>query len=444
MKFTVVITIININKDTFDLIDDVYNQNINGLHIILSIPNIFNKKDINELKKYIKSMDNIEVIELKDDNINHGRNEAIKRSKSKYITFINSNEKISRYDMLQNIYNEMTNDKLDIINYDFTTIQKYDQNTFDIDSVKSKEFLESKTRFLESKIYNGKDFYSKCIQKKIFLDYLFTYSYKLEFIRKYNITFDEKLVNSTMMFVLNCLFCCENIKYLPCYFIKDHRYNSMFINMKFIKYNCIENTFYVIEQLIDKAIKFENIYLQKHIFDQLVTLLESTFTRVKENSQYYYIDRIYKYLNTIKLYITKKDIKDILDIEIKIDMIIDCFQTIERYRSYYFKYEGKNIYNDIYILQEIINNISICEYIDINNINILRKILNNCHYSKFKSTDILKSYFDKNNIKETNIDVYFLTNNMKELQKDIESIVNNKLIYYWYFEDKFSEVLKNI
>lgn len=439
MKFTIVITILDIDKQTLSLIDNIYSQTIDDLQIVLSIPNIFNKKEVEELKDHFKNIDNIEILELENDNINYGRNKAILRSNSEYIMFINSNEKISESNILKIIYNEMTSNQLDIITYDSIFISTYEGNNFEIDNIKSKKVLNTKNRFIENKIYSGEYLYKKLIEKHIFSDSLSLYSYRVEFLRKNNLMLDEDLVSSTLLFIVNSIIKCTNIKYFSYVCIEEHKYKSIFINGKFLKYNCIENTFIMVDKLLDLSIDFENLQLQPYIFRQIFNLLIGIFFRIKENLHYNYIDRIYDYLQKIKLLLNNKDI---IDLDIRINMIIDSFQTYERFKSDIIKHQGKNCYNDIHSIQEILNYISKYKSIDEDSIKLLTSISDNSHYSKFKSGDILK-----NNILygcRDIIDLETLKSNIKDFQNDIESIVNDKLVYYRYFESEFEEILRNI
>lgn len=441
MKFTVVITILDINKDTFTLIDGVCKQTINHLQIILSMPKIFNKKEVDKLKEYIKNIKNVEVLELKDDNINCGRNQAILKSNSDYILFINSNEKIKESNVLEIIYNEMVSNDLDIITYDFTYIENYEKNTSEIDNIKSKEILNSKEQFIENKLFKGSEFYKKTVEKELYIDNLFLYCYKVDFIRSNNIIFDETLVNNSLLFIVDSLIKCRSINYLSDDFIQEHRYNSIFSNHKFLKYNGIDNGFKVVNKFIERIEKYDNEDIKYVLVNQIFMLLSSFFGRIKENNQYNHIDKIYDYFKNIKKFLDKEDM---IDLEIKVDMFINAFQTYERYKSDYIKHEGKNIYNDIQNLQEIINYIDTNKNIDENNLNNLNFILYNRNYSKFKSTDILK--YKVKDIKSQNkyIEFDIFIDNMHNLQVDIESIVNNKLTYYGYLRKQFDELLENI
>lgn len=441
MKFTVVITILDINEETFSLIDNTCLQSIDDLQVILSIPNIFNKKDVDKLKEYIKNINNIEILELGNDNINYGRNQSILKSNADYIMFINSNEKIKGNNVLEIIYNKMIYDDLDMITYDFTYIEKYEKDTSEIENIKSKEVLNTKKQFIENKSYEGKKFYKKLSQKELFIDSLFLYCYKVNFIKSNNIIFDESLVNNSLLFINDSLIKCKYISYLSNDFIQEHKYNSIFLNYNFLKYNCIDNGFEVVDKLIERIKDQEISDVRYSIVNQIYILLASFFGRIKANNQYTYIDKIYVYFKKLKKILNTEDM---IDIEIKTDMFIDAFQTYERYKSDYVKHEGKNVYNDIYILQEIINYVSVYKNVDENNMQRLNHILNNNNYLKFKSVDILKQEiinFDLN-CEDTELNIFICSIN--EVQKDIESIVNNKLTYYRYFEKEFDKLLENI
>ena len=439
MKFTVVVTIIDINEQTFSLLDNISSQSIDDFEVILCIPNIFIEKNIDKLKNYVKNLRNITFIELEDDNINYGRNQAILNSNSEYIIFINSNENIKKLNFLELMYNKMKKNNLEILTYDFTYIEKYEKDTSEIDDIKQKEINNSRKRLLEEKVYKGSEFYNKLIKKELFFDYLVTYSYKTDFLKDNNLIFDERLGNNTLLFITKSLILCENLEYIAQHLMQEHRYNCILTNYNFLKYNWVGYIFNVVDELLKIISKYECIDIKICIINQIITLLSSVLDRVKENKQYDYIDKIFEYLKNIKLLLDEEE--DHTEIEIKIDMIIDVFQTYERYKSDNVKHRGKNIYNDIYIIQEVINNINNSDDY-INNIKILDNVFKNNHYLKFKSTDILNGYLE--NINDITLNIEEFKINLKNLQKDIESIAEEKFIYYGYFEDKFDEVLKSI
>lgn len=438
MKFTVVVTIIDINEETFSLIDGLFSQSIDDFEVVLCIPNIFIKKDIDKLKNYTKNLKNISILEMKSDNINYGRNQAILKSNSEYITFINSNEKIKQSYFLEVVYNKMKKNDLEILTYDFTYIEKYEKNIFEMDNIKQKEINNSRERLLEEKLYKGSEFYNKLIKKELFFDYLFTYSYKIDFLKHNDLMFDERLGNNTLLFITKSLILCENLEYIAQHLMQEHRYNCILTNYNFLKYNWVGYIFNTIDELLKIISKYECIDIKISIINQIVTLLLSVLDRIKENKQYNYIDKVFEYLKDIKLLLTEEDYTEI---EIKIDMIIDAFQTYERYKSDNIKHRGKNIYNDIYMIQEVINNINNSDDY-MNNIKILHDILKNSHYLKFKSVDILNRNLKNINDMTSNIEEFKI--NLRNLQKDIESIAEEKFIYYGYFEDKFDKVLKTI
>lgn len=438
MKFTVVVTIININEQTFSLLDSISSQSIDDFEVILCIPNIFIEKNVDKLRSCIKNLKNITFLELQDDNVNFGRNQAILNSNSEYIIFINSNENVKKLNFLELVYSKMKKNNLEILTYDFTYIEKYEKDTSEIDDIKQKEINNSRKRLLEEKVYKGSEFYNKLIKKELFFDYLFTYSYKTDFLKDNNLIFDERLGNNTLLFITKSLILCENLEYIAQHLMQEHRYNCILTNYNFLKYNWVGYIFNTIDELLKIISKYERIDIKISIINQIVTLLLSVLDRIKENKQYNYIDKVFEYLKDIKLLLTEEDYTEI---EIKIDMIIDAFQTYERYKSDNIKHRGKNIYNDIYMIQEVINNINNSDDY-MNNIKILHDILKNSHYLKFKSVDILNRNLKNINDMTSNIEEFKI--NLRNLQKDIESIAEEKFIYYGYFEDKFDEVLKSI
>lgn len=118
MDISVVIPAYNVEKYIKKCLDSIIKQGFKNLEIIV-VNNGSTDKTMDVLKKY---KDKVRVIDLKEANLGKARNEGVKKSKGKYILFVDSDDYLES-NALKKIYNFAVKNDLDLVNFDYNTIK---------------------------------------------------------------------------------------------------------------------------------------------------------------------------------------------------------------------------------------------------------------------------------------------------------------------------------
>lgn len=118
MDISVVIPAYNVEKYIKKCLDSIIKQGFKNLEIIV-VNNGSTDKTMDVLKKY---KDKVKIIDLKEANLGKARNEGVKKSKGKYILFVDSDDYLES-NALKKIYNFAVKNDLDLVNFDYNTIK---------------------------------------------------------------------------------------------------------------------------------------------------------------------------------------------------------------------------------------------------------------------------------------------------------------------------------
>ena len=114
IKVSVIVPVYNVEDYLIECLTSIINQTLKEIEIIC-IDDCGTDNSINILKKYAKKDDRIRIISHKENKgLGPARNTGIKESKGEYISFIDSDDYISR-DYLENLYNTIIKYDTDIV-----------------------------------------------------------------------------------------------------------------------------------------------------------------------------------------------------------------------------------------------------------------------------------------------------------------------------------------
>ncbi|WP_157146718.1 glycosyltransferase family 2 protein [Brachyspira pilosicoli] len=115
IKVSVIVPVYNVENYLRECLDSIINQTLKDIEI-LCIDDCGTDNSINILKEYAKKDDRIKIISHKENKgLGPARNTGIKESKGEYISFIDSDDYISK-DYLENLYNTAKKYDSDIAN----------------------------------------------------------------------------------------------------------------------------------------------------------------------------------------------------------------------------------------------------------------------------------------------------------------------------------------
>ena len=114
IKISVIVPVYNVEDYLKECLDSIINQTLKEIEI-LCIDDCGTDNSIDILKEYAKKDDRIRIISHKENKgLGPARNTGIKESKGEYISFIDSDDYISR-DYLENLYNTIIKYDTDIV-----------------------------------------------------------------------------------------------------------------------------------------------------------------------------------------------------------------------------------------------------------------------------------------------------------------------------------------
>ncbi len=314
-KITVVIPVYNCDKYLRRAVDSVLKQKFNNYELIL-INDGSTDNSLNICLDYSKN-DNVKVIDIKNSGVSNARNMGIKKASGEYIIFLDADD----------YFNEGYFKKLDKIikndNFDIVI-----NNYFNEYSNKDRKVIATK-----------KDRYCDLIKEKNTILNLISNAtinnlgnkvYKLDYIKKYNLYFDENIdFGEDLLFNLKYINKCENM-YLSSFYNYNYvQYNTKSISKQNID-NRYEKLFYINSHILELShvnqkrkkevynkIRIKNIYscLINYLFFNREEVLEEKLKYIekirkkegkiillKSNLPYFLLSLSYSYLNSHLLY----------------------------------------------------------------------------------------------------------------------------------------------
>ena len=255
IKVSVIIPVYNVEQYLRQCLDSVVNQTFSEIEIIC-INDFSTDNSLLILKEY-KQKDNRIVIVNLSENKGQGnaRNEGLKFAKGKYVTFVDSDDWISK-DNIATLYTEIENNNLDMVS----------ANSYIYDNL-TKKVLEKKVTSAD--ILNRQKIEKLLIVKKDnFVIPVWTKIYRRKFLEDNNIKFKLNW-HEDNLFVFEILIKTTKIKFIDnkIYFYRVNRQNSsMFeINKDFTYFLLFEK----LKEMLRESDKYE---IYKVVYYQYISI----------------------------------------------------------------------------------------------------------------------------------------------------------------------------
>jgi len=263
-KVSIIIPIYNTDKYLRQCFDSVINQTFQDIEIIL-VNDGSTDNSINIIKEYQQKDSRIVFVNFPNHKgVSDAKNEGIKIAKGKYITFVDSDDWISK-DYITILYDNITK-----YNYDIVVTNMF-------------FFTKNKNVKIKMPSFCYQEDFSKEINKKKLLTLNLVWAmvakiYKRDFIINNNILCSGEIMDDNY-FIYNAIICADNIKFIDetNYYYRTFRENSLTLN---------ESRFYYLPELMNKVknlLVSKNLYLEyKHSFySQCYLLIASEIERTK-------------------------------------------------------------------------------------------------------------------------------------------------------------------
>lgn len=438
MKFTVVITALKVDKYLFECIDSIKNQTLKEKEVIICLPSILTKENIEVLRWYIKDFNDARLIIGHDKNINTLLNKSIKESLGDYIIFINGNEKLD-VEALSNFYLEMNDNNLNMLTFDYYLVDSTRKEDLYSVIIDPKIKLKDRSRFIRQDVMSNLDFIEMLFTKKIDFDDLSLYVFDTKFLKKHRLYFDESLYYDSSLFLLSCLLRLDiKIRYRDYDYLYKLNAQKINNNIHYIDLNNIEYNYYIINCLYDLSLNQKtNIYnlLIEYILEYVYQAYHSV-TISKNEIDLNYITKLFLLLKN-KAYENSS-----VENKIKIDMLIyspEMYPTISENSIFRFR---NAIYRNIVMLCKSKMLVSDDDF-DKKDIDKLVETINSDErFKKYVSYDFISDILNHStnifSVDRANVinliddiinDLYFETNKFfkdySETDKKISKIVDN-------------------
>jgi len=185
-KISIIIPVFNVERYLSKCLDSIINQTLKDIEIIC-VNDASTDNSLAILKEYAKKDYRIRVINSKKNrNCGGARNLGLKRVKSPYIMFVDSDDNISP-NHCEYLYNNMVNNDVDLVlsypnNYSLESQANIDKRIKELNNMDNSLMLPEGI--------HEYDF----LHDKLFRSAPWAKLYKTEFFKKYHITFPENLI----------------------------------------------------------------------------------------------------------------------------------------------------------------------------------------------------------------------------------------------------------
>ncbi len=240
---SIIIPVYNTEQYLKQCLDSIINQTFQDIEIIV-VNDGSTDNSSNIIKEYQqKDKRIVSIIFSEHKGVSDAKNEGIKIAKGKYITFVDSDDWVTK----------------DYIKILYDNIIKYD-----CDIVATNMFFFAKNKYIKNKLpsFCYKENFSKDINKKKALTLNLVWNmvakiYKKDFIIKNNIFCSGKIMDDNY-FVYNAIISADNIKFIDetTYFYRTFRENSLTLS---------KNRFSYLPELMNKI---KNLLVSKNLYQQ--------------------------------------------------------------------------------------------------------------------------------------------------------------------------------
>lgn len=204
INISIIVPVYNVAKYLNCCIDSLINQNFKGTYEIICVNDGSTDSSLQILKSYKAISEKIVIVDQNNKGLSSARNTGLKKSRGKYVMFLDSDDYFKHSNVLSIMHNEMENNGLDFVVADF----EYDY--YD----KKKNYRIHRDDSLKNRVMNGRDFYDLGIKKKSIMSVVWNKLYRREFLITNNLKFMEGILYEDMEFTPRVYYLAEKVKYL--------------------------------------------------------------------------------------------------------------------------------------------------------------------------------------------------------------------------------------
>lgn len=224
---SIIIPVYNVEKYLEECLENAVKQTFNAIEII-AVNDGSTDSSLKILERYAQKYDNIQIINQQNQGLSRARNIGLKHVKGKYVYFLDSDDYID-LNMIEECFELAENKNLDIINFD---AQVFYESGFESDF--NPDY--NRSDILESAIYTGEDFYQYIISKNAYKAPVWLSFYKVEYLKKFNLTFYEGITHEDELFSAQAFLLANRVMYYPkSYFNRRVRKESIMTQGKSLK-----------------------------------------------------------------------------------------------------------------------------------------------------------------------------------------------------------------
>ena len=327
-KVSVIIPVYNVEQYLRQCLDSVINQTFKDIEIIV-VNDCSPDNSLQIIKEYQQKDDRIVLVDLKQNvGLGFARNEGMKVAKCKYITFVDSDDWVTK-DYVEVLYNTIEKYQYDVISPDF----------YEYDDITQKV----------SKSKHPKNFYNINIstinikQKLLCCEHIHYARkiYNLRFLKDNNITFKINKFEDTL-FIWEIILKTNRFMFIDdkIYYYRVNRKGSIMTNQNSELLNNI-NLFYALKDLIykdDNNKKYFdsvlNFFIMNRVLDFAWRNSKDFYNLYPKFKKQYLNDKKieFRYLKTLKIFIKVKLFQYILKHDINIihvSFFITCYKKIK-------------------------------------------------------------------------------------------------------------------
>lgn len=286
VKISVIIPVYNVEKYLEECLDSIINQTLTDIEIIC-INDGSTDYSLNILKEYEKKDKRIKIINQENKGLGATRNVGMKIAKGEYISFIDSDDYISK-DAFESLYTNAKNNDSDTVLF---KIARFDESSIDY----TKPIFELENTF-KNEDFNNFKFNHNDIKKYIINNSFSAWSklYKREFLNKNKFEFPINIAYEDVPFHVSVLLKSNKISFVPNfhYYYRLSNYDSI---------THTESNAKDIFRIIDKV---EKILIENNYFEEYrKEFIKFKYTQI---SQYIIFSKSEEYFN-----LARKELKEL-------------------------------------------------------------------------------------------------------------------------------------
>lgn len=241
IKLSIIVPVYNVEDYILECMESIINQSLREIEIIV----VNDGSTDNSIKKLEQIKDSrIKLINKKNGGLSSARNEGLRVATGQYLIFIDSDDFLMSKDCLQQMYNDISSNNLDILSSNAKLYYK-DNNKY-IKTNKGLTYTENKVMSIDEFIEKSQncDIAPVCF-----------YMYRTKFLKGNNLSFKEGIYHEDELFTYKALLKTENIYVSNEYFYAYRQRDGSITSSK----NNIKRGLDIIDICLELEKDFENI-----------------------------------------------------------------------------------------------------------------------------------------------------------------------------------------